>query len=97
MRVCPAIHVRPVSGTTLLSMKRPRPGKRTNQFQLALAYLGAWTPSNVRLQGVIDRHIARVLAAADGNLSLAAELLGIHRRSLQRIQRRKRGARSKHR
>ena len=73
----------------LLSMKRRRPGKRTHQFQLTLAYLGAWSSADVRLQRVIDRHIARVLDAADGNLSLAADLLGIHRRSLQRIERRK--------
>jgi ActR/RegA family two-component response regulator len=60
---------------------------------LALAFLGATNASDVRLKGLIDRHIERVLEASDGNLSLASNLLGMHRRSLQRIERRRRPAR----
>ena len=57
---------------------------------LALAYLGGPRPTEIRLKHVVDQHIKRVLAATDGNLSVAAELLGINRRSLQRHARRKR-------
>ena len=56
---------------------------------MALAFLGATSADEVHLKRVIDVHISRVLAAADGNLSLAAKLLGMHRRSLQRHARRK--------
>jgi ActR/RegA family two-component response regulator len=58
-------------------------------FNLALAFLGAPNVDDVRLKRIIDRHIDRVLGATDGNLSLAADLLGMHRRSLQRYQRRR--------
>jgi ActR/RegA family two-component response regulator len=58
--------------------------------ELALAYLGAPNAGEIRLTRVVERHIARVLDAADDNLSLAAKLLGMHRRSLQRYMRRKR-------
>jgi ActR/RegA family two-component response regulator len=67
------------------SRKRPDRGG-----DLALAFLGALNADDVRLKRVVDRHIARVLDAADQNLSLAAKLLGMHRRSLQRYVRRKR-------
>jgi two-component system response regulator RegA len=74
--------------------KRPRRGTRAAQARdLALAILGTANAADVQLQTVIDRHIARVLDATDGNLSLAADLLGMHRRSLQRYERRKRPAR----
>lgn len=57
---------------------------------LALAYLGAQHAGEVRLRNVIDQHIDRVIAASDDNVSAAAKLLGMHRRSLQRHLRRKR-------
>jgi ActR/RegA family two-component response regulator len=44
--------------------------------------------ADVVLTTVIDRHIRGVLDATDGSLSLAAHLLGMHRRSLQRYMRR---------
>jgi len=56
---------------------------------LALAYLGVQHAAQVRLKNVIDQHIDRVIAASDDNLSAAAKLLGMHRRSLQRHLRRR--------
>jgi ActR/RegA family two-component response regulator len=65
--------------------------KRAAQARdLALSFLGAHNATDVRLQMVIDRHIVRVLDAADHNLSLAAKLLGVNRRTMQRYVRRKR-------
>ena len=57
---------------------------------LALAFLGATSADEVHLKRVVDAHISRVLRATDENLSLAAKLLGMHRRSLQRHALRKR-------
>lgn len=57
---------------------------------MALAFLGATSADEVRLKHVVEQHIKRVLGAADENLSLAAKLLGMHRRSLQRHALRKR-------
>ncbi len=68
------------------TLRRQRSGHRR---ELALAYLGALSAADVYLDRIIDEHIARVLAATDENLSTAAELLGMHRRSLQRYVRRK--------
>jgi ActR/RegA family two-component response regulator len=71
-------------------MKRRRVGKRRAQDrELALAYLAVPSVDEVRLDRVIDEHIKRILDATDGNLSLAADLLGMHRRSLQRYARRR--------
>ncbi len=74
----------------VLMPRRPHRAQSTQGRDLALAYLGATNASSVVLDHVIDGHILRVLDATDGNLSLAAELLGMHRRSLQRYLRRKR-------
>jgi transcriptional regulator with GAF, ATPase, and Fis domain len=68
--------------------KRPQKKRREQDRQLALAYLGTPAPAQIRLDEVISDHIKRVLEATDGNLSLAATLLGMHRRSLQRYARR---------
>ena len=57
---------------------------------LALAQLCALSERDVKLARVVADHIARVLDAAGGNVSLTAGLLGMHRRSLQRYARRKR-------
>ncbi|MCU1277411.1 MAG: hypothetical protein JWM53_957 [bacterium] len=57
---------------------------------LAIAYMGATNIDELRLKRVIDTHIRRVLDATDENLSAAADLLGMHRRSLQRYVRRRR-------
>lgn len=70
--------------------RRPNRVSSTQPRDLALAYLGATHAGDVVLDRIIDGHILRVLDATDGNLSLAAELLGMHRRSLQRYLRRKR-------
>ena len=70
-------------------MKRSRRLTREEHRELALAYLGAASADEVRLRSVVAAHIERVLAASDHNLSLAAELLGMNRRSLQRYARRK--------
>ena len=71
-------------------MKRvSRRKRRTHDRELALAYLGAPSADQIRLKAIVDDHIRRVLDAADQNLSLAADLLGMHRRSLQRYARRK--------
>ncbi len=66
-----------------------RPKRREQDRELALAYLAVGNVDEIRLDHVIDAHIARVLGATDHNLSLAADLLGMHRRSLQRYVRRK--------
>jgi len=44
---------------------------------------------DVSMRSIVDRHIVRVLDAADGNLSVAADLLGINRRTMQRYARRR--------
>jgi ActR/RegA family two-component response regulator len=69
---------------------RARRAQPNQGRDLALAYLGATNAGDVVLDRIIDGHILRVLDATDGNLSLAADLLGMHRRSLQRYLRRKR-------
>ena len=45
---------------------------------------------DLRLKTVIRGHIDMVLFLCDGNLSEAAGVLGIHRRTLQRMRRGKR-------
>jgi len=78
-------------------MPGPRPKRREHDRELALAYLAVGSVDEIRLDRVIDEHVNRVLAATDQNLSLTADLLGMHRRSLQRYVRRKqqRGRRKK--
>jgi len=68
--------------------RRPRQSREEHR-ELALAYLGAVNADDVRLRSVVAAHIESVLAASDHNLSLAADLLGMNRRSLQRYARRK--------
>ena len=58
--------------------------RRDHQRDLALAYLGFSDVTQAQLDRVVRGHVIRVLAATDHNLSLAAELLGMHRRTLQR-------------
>jgi ActR/RegA family two-component response regulator len=72
-------------------MKR-RPRSESAQFRrdFALAHLGGPSPDEIWLDRVVDEHIKRVVVAADGILSLAAELLGVNRRMLQRYARRER-------
>ncbi|MCU1280045.1 MAG: hypothetical protein JWM53_3591 [bacterium] len=65
-----------------------RTARRAQALDLAIAYLGAQHAHRIRLKHVINEHIARVLEATDDNLSAAAKLLGMHRRSLQRMLRR---------
>ena len=72
------------------TMKLLRSKRAAHARDLALAYLGATNAADVYVKGVTERHIARVVDAADNNLSLAAKLLGMHRRSLQRHALRKR-------
>lgn len=62
---------------------------------LALAYLGARMAKEVELDQVVREHVDRVMDATSGNVSLAADLLGMHRRSLQRYQRRQKRKRGK--
>jgi ActR/RegA family two-component response regulator len=69
--------------------------RRTQTVDLALAYLGAQHAHRVRLKHVIDEHIDRVLEATDDNLSAAAKLLGVNRRSLQRRMQRKKQRRGR--
>lgn len=70
-------------------MPGPRHKRREHDRELALAYLAVGNVDEVRLDRIIDEHIKRVLTATDQNLSLTADLLGMHRRSLQRYVRRK--------
>src|SRR5258708_5331690 len=50
----------------------------------ALLRLGVRTPLDAHLQTVEEAHLLRVLAVCDGNRSLAADVLGLERRTLQR-------------
>jgi ActR/RegA family two-component response regulator len=68
--------------------RRPRQTREEHR-ELALAYLAAVSADEIRLRRVVAAHIERVLDATDHNLSLAADLLGMNRRSLQRYARRK--------
>jgi ActR/RegA family two-component response regulator len=70
-------------------MKHASTKRASLSHDLALAYLGVQHAGEVRLKNVIDEHIARVIAASDDNVSAAAKLLGMHRRSLQRHLRRR--------
>jgi ActR/RegA family two-component response regulator len=56
----------------------------TAEISDALRRFGAKHLRDLRLRAVLDAHIQRVIQACDGNISLAAKLLGVHRRSLQR-------------
>lgn len=62
--------------------------KPVDADQIEAAFAGparAGPPSSVQTLARVEwEHIQRVLADCDGNVSLAARLLGIHRRSLQR-------------
>lgn len=61
---------------------------KKQRVDLTLALLGATNAETVRMKNVVRMHVKRVMDAADGNLSVAAEVLGMHRRSLQRYLRR---------
>jgi ActR/RegA family two-component response regulator len=56
----------------------------TAEISEALRRFGAKHLRDLRLRTVLDAHIQRVIRACEGNISLAAKLLGVHRRSLQR-------------
>jgi ActR/RegA family two-component response regulator len=70
-------------------MKRRSSNRARYQRDLALAYLGAVNASDVRLKRVVDEHIERVLEASNYNRATAAELLGVHRRSIERYVRKR--------
>jgi two-component system response regulator RegA len=56
-----------------------------DQIQAAFEGSRSAPPASVQTLARVEwEHIQRVLADCDGNVSLAARLLGIHRRSLQR-------------
>jgi ActR/RegA family two-component response regulator len=76
-------------------MNRRSRRTREEHRELALAYLAAVSADEVRLRRVVAAHIERVLEATDHNLSLAADLLGMNRRSLQRYARRKQEPKAK--
>lgn len=52
---------------------------------MALGRLGVSSIDELSASRVNEDHVNRVIAACDGNLSMAAKLLGMHRRSLQRM------------
>jgi ActR/RegA family two-component response regulator len=62
----------------------PNPPVNSAKFERALERL-CLPHDEVVLANVLDEHIRRVLWAAHGEVSLAAQLLGLHRRSLQRM------------
>ena len=76
-------------------MPRARQKRREHDRELALAYLAVGSIDEIRLDRIIEEHVRKVLAATDQNLSLTAELLGMHRRSLQRYVRRQEQRRKK--
>ncbi len=47
-------------------------------------HLGAHEPADAHLDNVIRRHIVAVLEACDDKMTLAAAVLNVHRRTLQR-------------
>ena len=60
---------------------------RTLRDQIVAAFDGTQPPEDAQapsLARVEWEHIQRILADCDGNVSQAARMLGIHRRSLQR-------------
>lgn len=74
-----------------LNLHQLRPGRPTREESTALLRVDRSTrrklPLHFRdllLSTVIERHVLAVLEACDQNLTLAARLLGMHRRSLQR-------------
>jgi ActR/RegA family two-component response regulator len=70
--------------------------RRTRQQRTDIARAAAFVHGqlgDLRLETKIRDHVAFVIQLCDGNQSLAADLLGLHRRTLQRImQRVERGA-----
>lgn len=76
-------------------MPRARQKRREHDRELALAYLAVGSIDEIRLDRIIEEHVEKVLGATDQNLSLTAELLGMHRRSLQRYVRRQEQRRKK--
>jgi transcriptional regulator of acetoin/glycerol metabolism len=54
----------------------------------AVQHAGAPVGPGLRLQEVVTGHLRRVLKQAGWNKKLAAELLGIHRRTLYRLTKR---------
>jgi ActR/RegA family two-component response regulator len=67
---------------------KPKPGRPTPEVSAALKRGGASSLKELQLSAVIEAHVRRVLRAAGGSITLAAQLLGQHRRSLQRTMRR---------
>jgi ActR/RegA family two-component response regulator len=56
----------------------------TKEVSAALRRLGVKRLSDVELRAVVEAHIRKVLQGCQGNVSLAATVLRLHRRSLQR-------------
>lgn len=52
---------------------------------MALSRLGVSSAEELSAVHVTREHISRVMTASEGNLSMTAKLLGMHRRSLQRL------------
>jgi ActR/RegA family two-component response regulator len=58
---------------------------KSTERNTAVLRFGAADAKELQLQAAIADHVARVLAACSGSISLSAVLLGIPRRTLQRM------------
>ncbi len=74
---------------------RRKSNVRLAAMNIAVASLGISNVTEARLDKVEVKHIRKVLDAADGNISLAARLLGLPRRTLQRKLKRLKPAKRK--
>jgi DNA-binding protein Fis len=63
----------------------PEKDQRKKIISLAMERLGAHEINSVKLDHVVDSHLVRVVEACDGNRSAAAAVLGVDRRTLQRM------------
>jgi ActR/RegA family two-component response regulator len=67
---------------------KPKPGRPSPEVSAALKRAGASKLRELQLSFVVEQAIRRAVHSAGGSITLAARLLGLHRRSLQRHMRR---------
>lgn len=65
--------------------------KRVSSKVSSDAIVAAFKGTDLTVRTLVDAHIDRVLSMVDGNMSAAAKLLGLDRRSLQRRRSRSTG------
>jgi hypothetical protein len=90
----PSPRARPRKSARPKTSRLQPPPVNSEKFTRALERL-CLPHRDVVLANVLDEHIQRVLWASRGEVSLAAQLLGLHRRSLQRMLQRSKQKRKK--